>query len=90
MSKPDNPLEAFTYTADSGAKVNLLPFSRIPSGVFRKTRNLDEMEQMFALLEAGAVSDDDLEGIDALPVFDLADVFQKWSDASEEGLHPKS
>lgn len=88
-TKPDRPTDVFTYKGESG-DVDLLPFSRIPSGVFRKTRSLDEMEQMFGLLEAGAVAESDLEALDALPVESLADVFQKWSDASEEGLHPKS
>lgn len=73
--------EPFTWTAPDGGEVVLQPFDRIPSGVFRKARSGDELEQTFSLLEA-ATDEAGLEVVDRLPVGDLEDLFAEWSAAS--------
>lgn len=81
MAKPDNPLESFVHTTDEGT-ITLRPFSRVPSGVFRKTRHLDGMEQMFGLIEASVADDASLEALDLLPVEELGEVFEAWTEAA--------
>lgn len=71
--------EVFTYTAESGDVIALTPFHLIPSGVFRKARHLNGMEQTFAVIEAGADAAN-LEKVDALPVAELDTLFDAWSD----------
>jgi hypothetical protein len=73
--------EPFTWTAPDGGKVTLIPFDRIPAGVFRKARGGDELEQTFSLIEA-ATDEDGLEVVDRLPVGDLENLFADWSAAA--------
>lgn len=80
--------ENFVYTTPDGKTVELLQFDVMPSGVFRRARNLDEMSATFSLLEAGAVGDS-LDVIDALPLPALNDLFAAWTGKAGTDL-PKS
>lgn len=80
--KTDNPNEMFVYETEDGKSVELLPFNRLPAGVFRKSRNNDnEMDIMFSTVEA-ATDEAGLEVIDTLSIEELGSLFEKWAEAS--------
>lgn len=72
----------FVYTSKGGEEVNLINFALIPAGVFRKVRHLNGLEQTFAVVEAGVVSPEDLDKVDALPLHEMEDLFSAWSDGA--------
>ena len=73
--------EPYTWTSPEGEKVTLQPFTKLPTGAFRKARAEDEMGQTFALLEA-ATDEAGLAVIDKLPIDELNVIFEGWSAAS--------
>lgn len=73
--------EPFAWTAPDGRRVDLKPFDRLPTGVFRKAKSMDEMEATFALIEA-ATDAAGLEVIDDLAIGDLDQLFSAWSAAA--------
>ena len=74
-------VEPFVWTSPDGREVTLKAFSRLPAGVFRKAKSMSEIESTFALIEA-ATDEAGLEVIDELPIGDLDQLFEVWSDAS--------
>lgn len=78
----DKPTENFVYLVGERS-VTLRPFDRLPAGVFRKSRNANEMEQMFAVVEAGVLDEKDLEVVDEMPVVELGEMFDAWAKHSE-------
>lgn len=84
--KIDNPNEKFKYETKSGESVELLPFERLPAGVFRKARKSDdEFGVMFDIIEA-ATDEDGLEVIDSLPLEELGELFEQWSEQAGSEL----
>jgi hypothetical protein len=84
-TKTDAPArEVYTYTAKSGVTIDLTPFHLIPSGIFRRARHLNGMEQVFAVIEAGA-DEANLDKVDALPVGETNTLFDLWSDGATPG-----
>lgn len=77
--------EPYVWTSPDGREVTLKAFDRLPAGIFRKAKNMDEMEATFALIEA-ATDEAGLEVVDELPIGDLDQLFDAWSDASEASL----
>jgi hypothetical protein len=77
--------DVFVYTAPDGKTVDLVPFDRLPAGVFRKARKENEMEMTFALIEA-ATDEAGLEVLDALPLPALNALFSEWSTAAGADL----
>ena len=73
--------EPFAWKAPNGKKVVLTPFGRLPAGVFRKARSLNELEQTFTLIEAGT-DEAGLEVIDNLALEDLNLLFEGWAKDS--------
>lgn len=73
--------EPFVWTSPDGRTVTLQPFDRVPAGVFRKMRGLDEMQLTFGLLEA-ATDDEGLSVVDDLPLGDLDQLFDAWTQAA--------
>lgn len=71
---------SYTWTSSDGETVELSAFDRMPAGVFRKARDLDEMSMTFVLLEAGTNAEG-LEVIDRLPIGELENLFSDWSEA---------
>lgn len=57
------------------------PFAQVPVGVIRKNRKNPE-EGMWVLFE-WALSEDDLEALDDLPIAQLEDVFNAWQAADK-------
>lgn len=84
----DRPTDLFVYPVGDKS-ITLSPFESLPAGVFRKNRDKDGMEQMFAIIEAGMVDDKDLDTLDALPLSGLNDLFEKWTTAGGAD-YPKS
>lgn len=74
--------DLFTYDASTGETISLKPFTTIPAGVFRRARNLDALGQVFACIEAAA-DEENLDKVDALPVAELNDLFDKWADGAD-------
>ena len=74
--------EPFIWTSPDGRKVTFTAFSRIASGVFRKAKSMNTIEATFTIIEAGT-DEAGLEVIDDLPVGDLDQLLEDWSDASE-------
>lgn len=72
--------DRFVYTTSDGKTVSLLPFDRIPAGVFRKARKSNEMDMTFSIIEAGA-DEASLAVIDEMPLPALNDLFTAWSEA---------
>lgn len=80
--KTDDPTEMFVYETTGGDSITLLPFGRLPSGVFRKARkNDDEMDVMFSIVEAAA-DEANLETVDELSLEELGKLFEAWSEAA--------
>lgn len=71
---------SYTWTTPDGESVTLVPFDRIPAGVFRRARAMDEMAMTFELLEH-ATDPEGLEVIDRLPIGELEELFSAWSEA---------
>lgn len=80
--------DRFEWTTEDGRTVSLVPFDRLPSGVFRKARRGSELDMTFDLIEAGA-DEDTLAVLDDLPVPALNELFSAWTDAAGTDL-PKS
>ena len=76
----DGPQD-YEWTSPDGRTVTLKPFTKLPTGAFRKARAEDEMGQTFALLEA-ATDEAGLAVIDELPIDELNEIFEGWSKAS--------
>ncbi|KQP83742.1 hypothetical protein [Aeromicrobium sp. Leaf291] len=94
MSEPKKPQDhkkpattPYQWPTPDGRTINLKPFDRLPSGVFRKNRSKSNLEQSLAMVEAGAVSDDDLEIADDLAIGDLDQLVEDWAG---EVSHPQS
>lgn len=77
--------EHFTWTAPDGSEVLLTSMDRIPTGVFRQARGLDEMAMIFALIEA-STDEAGLEVIDRLPIGDIEELFRGWAEAGGVSL----
>lgn len=82
VKQPNDHRESnYTWTAPDGRKVTLKPFTSLPTGVFRKASQMDDMAQTFALLEA-ATDEAGLAVLDDVPIGELDKVFEGWSAAS--------
>jgi hypothetical protein len=78
-------MNVYTHTFADGSTVDLVPFDRLPSGVFRKARQANEMEMTFMLIEA-ATDEAGLAIIDAQPLPSLQSLFADWSTAAGADL----
>lgn len=74
--------DLFTYTTPLGVDIDLKPFKSIPSGVFRKARHLNYLDQIFALIEEAA-DEENLAKVDALPVDQIDALFEAWADGAD-------
>jgi hypothetical protein len=84
VKQPEDHKESpgpYTWTAEDGRTATFMPFASIPTGVFRKARQMDELGSTFALLEA-ATDEAGLGVIDDLPIGELDKVFEAWTAAS--------
>lgn len=72
-----------TVTIDGDTKkITLKNFGRVPAGLIRRNRKQNE-EAMWAIIEWGVVSDDDLAAFDELPLSEVEDMFTAWQEASQ-------
>ncbi|MFZ1361461.1 MAG: hypothetical protein WAS05_00805 [Candidatus Nanopelagicales bacterium] len=72
--------DKFEYEID-GATVSLPKMDKLPVGVLRKVRKLDQADQMFTLLEE-LLTDEELSLVDKLDSTGLEDLMRAWnSDA---------
>lgn len=85
MSEPKKPQDhkkpadtLYEWATPDGQVIRLKPFGRIPSGVVRKARNLSNLEQTIALIEAG-VDDEGQELVDALALEELDKLLEDWA-----------
>lgn len=62
-------------------RITFKPFATAPRGIFRRNRK-DQEAGMWELFE-WALSAEDLEVFDQLPMDDLEDQFTAWQDASQ-------
>lgn len=74
--------DVFTFTTDSGETIELAPFKSIPSGVFRKARSLNYLDQIFSLIESAA-DEENLAKVDAIPVDQIDALFEAWADGAD-------
>jgi hypothetical protein len=80
------PIKGSTFTTTAGV-LNLPHPSRIPSGVIRRTRKLeDQVDQFFSILEGLFGEDsDELLILDKLPMDELGDIFNEWMQDAQPG-----
>jgi len=72
-------LEKFHYETKAGDKIVLPKFDTIPTGILRRTRNMNGQDQMFAVLET-LLGDDSKEmaAIDLIPSGELKGFIADW------------
>lgn len=78
-----NDDKMFTYASRSGI-VRVRSLARMPVGVIRKVRKLDQADQFFTMLEM--VAPEYLEVVDQWDGDELADFLTKWQRWSGVGL----
>ena len=78
--------ENFTHTVtlDDGSEktITLKNFGRVPAGLIRKNRKNTE-EAMWALIEWGAATPDDLDVFDQIPLDEVESLFVAWQEWSQ-------
>lgn len=73
--------EPFVWEGPDGQMVTLKPFSRLPFGLFRKSRDKSDEERTYLLIEA-ATDEAGLEVVDELELDEVNGMFEDWSKAS--------
>lgn len=71
----------YDWTAPDGRVVTLKSFKRLPAGIFRKAKDMNEMDSTFAVIEA-AVDADGLAIVDELELGQLEKLFNDWAAAA--------
>lgn len=71
-------LEKFHYKVDDKREIVLPKFNKLPFGVMRKIRNLDESEQIFTIFEEAA-DPKSLKILDTLDMEQIGDLVEKWN-----------
>lgn len=72
--------EKFHWTAPDGTEIVLPHVGKIKSGVLRRIRKADPVDQVFTLVEAVA-DEETLAKIDDLDSADLNSLFEEWQKA---------
>ena len=80
------PIKGSVFSTSAGV-LNLPHPSRIPSGVIRRTRKLeDPVDQFFSILEGLFGEDsDELIICDKLSMDELGDIFNEWMQEAQPG-----
>lgn len=71
----------FIWTAPDGRKVAFKPYNRLPFSLFRKARNLPELESIFVFIEY-AVSEKDQTVLDDCAIDEINDAIADWQAAA--------
>ncbi|QPK78263.1 hypothetical protein G7Y31_06645 [Corynebacterium lizhenjunii] len=81
-TKP-NTAPVFTYTIE-GKDVELPAIKSLPFGVMRKIRKLEEVDQVFTMLEM-VVDEDTMAVLDELPAVAVLEMVQAWQEEGNAG-----
>ena len=73
--------EKFHWTTPAGADIALPYMSRLPVGLLRRVRKLEEMDGMFTILEE-ICDAETLAKVDGLEVKDLESLATAWQTAT--------
>lgn len=73
--------EPYIWAAPNGDTVTLKPFKKLPFGLFRNSRDKDDDERTFMLIEAGT-DEAGLKVVDALAMDEADGLFRDWAAAS--------
>lgn len=74
-------MEKFHHTLPDGHELVLPRFENVPVGVIRKTRRLEQADQVFTILEE-IMSPADLEHVDKLDRSEFNEVVKAWREGS--------
>lgn len=74
-------MEKFHHTLPDGHELALPRFENVPVGVIRKTRRLDQADQVFTILEE-IMTPADLEHLDKLDRTEFNDLVKAWREGS--------
>lgn len=74
-------LEKFRHTLPDGHVLVLPRFENVPVGVIRKTRRLEQADQVFTILEE-IMTPEDLEHVDKLDRSEFNEVVKAWRAGS--------
>ena len=69
--------EKFHWTTPGGAEIVLPHMRNIPAGIVRKTRNTDEINVLFTVIEQEC-DEATLAVVDALPMGELEKLVEAW------------
>lgn len=75
-------LEKFHFTTDSGAEITMPRQDQLPVGIIRKSRKLDQGEQVWTFIEHVA-DEDNLSKIDALTIDEFQRLVTEWTDGDD-------
>lgn len=86
MSEPEDhkePSKGYTWTSPDGETLSFRRMTKLPTGVFRRARKMDELDATFELLEAGLKGGDKaLEILDKQPADLLEEILGGWQAAN--------
>lgn len=82
-------MEKFHYTLPDGHKIVLPRMENLGMGVIRKTRKLEQADQVFTMLEM-LLPESDLEHMDEMGRNDFNELMKAWKDTSEVALGESS
>lgn len=74
-------MEKFHHTLPDGHELVLPRFENVPVGVIRKTRRLDQADQVFTILEE-IMTPTDLEHVDTLDRAEFNELVKAWREGS--------
>lgn len=76
-------LEKFHFHTDSGSEIVLPRQDQLPVGIIRKSRKLNQDEQVWMFIEHVA-DEQNLEKIDALTIAEFQRLVTEWTDGNAE------
>lgn len=77
-------LEKFHYKTPAGDEIVLPRMGNVPAGVLRRHRREEPVDFVFSLVEE-VCDDATLDLLDALPMAQINDLFEKWQETGELG-----
>ena len=79
-------MEKFHYTLPDGYQITLPKMEDIEAGVMRKTRKLNQADQVFTMLEKFLTEDELEQHVDKLTRAGLNDLMEAWRKESNLGV----
>ena len=73
--------DPFTYNAKNGDAITVPSFGAAPAGLIRRVRHLEELDQVFTMLEELADADA-LAAVDRLGLVEFAEFTEAWQEAA--------